>query len=63
MRTKALVFERVSGPPEVCPKANCGGTLFIPHEDGWQCWNCMKIIYSEKPLPDLDADREDSHGS
>jgi ribosomal protein S27AE len=32
-------------PPLVCPKANCGGTFFIPHEDGWQCFNCMKIIY------------------
>ena len=32
-------------PPSVCPKANCGSTFFIPHEDGWQCFNCMKIIY------------------
>ena len=31
--------------PSVCPKANCGSTVFIPHEDGWQCFNCMKIIY------------------
>ena len=35
-------------PPSVCPKANCGGTSFIPHEDGWQCFNCMKIIYKVK---------------
>jgi ribosomal protein S27AE len=35
-------------PPLVCPKANCGGTFFIPHEDGWQCFNCMKIIYKAK---------------
>jgi hypothetical protein len=32
-------------PPLVCPKANCESTVFIPHEDGWQCFNCMKIIY------------------
>ena len=32
-------------PPAVCPKANCGGTVLIPHEDGWQCFNCMKIVY------------------
>ena len=32
-------------PPLLCPKPNCGGTLFIPHEDGWQCFNCMKITY------------------
>jgi len=32
-------------PPSVCTKPGCGGTFFIPHEDGWQCFNCMKIIY------------------
>ena len=31
--------------PSVCPKENCGGTIFLPHEDGWQCFNCMKIVY------------------
>jgi ribosomal protein S27AE len=31
--------------PPVCPKPDCGGTVFLPHEDGWQCFNCMKIIY------------------
>jgi ribosomal protein S27AE len=36
------LYER---PPSVCPKTDCGGTYFIPHEDGWQCFNCMKIIY------------------
>jgi len=32
-------------PPSDCPKSNCGRTVFIPHEDGWQCLNCMKIVY------------------
>jgi len=31
--------------PTVCTKPGCGGTMFIPHEDGWQCFNCMKVIY------------------
>jgi len=31
--------------PSVCPKRDCRGTVFLPHEDGWQCFNCMKIIY------------------
>ena len=31
--------------PSVCTKPGCGGTVFILHEDGWQCFNCMKIIY------------------
>jgi len=25
--------------PGSCPK--CGKSLFIYHEDGWQCFNCM----------------------
>ena len=37
-------------PPPVCTKPGCGGRFFIPHEDGWQCWNCMKIIYRHRPL-------------
>jgi len=37
--------------PTVCPKPDCGGLVFIAHEDGWQCFNCMKIIYAEQPLP------------
>jgi ribosomal protein S27AE len=32
-------------PPRVCPKPGCGGTFFISHEEGWQCFNCMKILY------------------
>lgn len=31
--------------PVVCPKPGCGCTKFLRHEDGWQCWNCFKIIY------------------
>ena len=31
--------------PFVCTKPGCGGALFIKHEDGWQCLNCMKIMY------------------
>jgi len=37
-------------PPRLCPKPNCRGTFFIAHEDGWQCWNCMKIIYKDLPI-------------
>ena len=31
--------------PSVCIKPGCRGRVFIPHEEGWQCFNCMKIIY------------------
>ena len=31
--------------PEVCTKPDCECTKFLRHEDGWQCWNCFKIIY------------------
>jgi hypothetical protein len=49
---RKLVLEsmRLSKPPSVCPKPQCGGTYFIPHEDGLQCWDCMKIIYKDQPL-------------
>ena len=33
--------------PAVCTKPGCGGTVFILHEDGWQCFNCMKVIYKK----------------
>jgi hypothetical protein len=45
MVEKFLEPELYKKPPAVCPKAGCGSTVFIPHEDGWQCFNCMKIIY------------------
>jgi len=38
-------------PPSVCPKPNCRCSCFMSHEDGWQCWNCMKIIYRDSLLP------------
>ncbi len=45
MGERLLESKLYEKPPLVCPKANCGSTVFIPHEDGWQCFNCMKIIY------------------
>ncbi|MBN1863037.1 MAG: hypothetical protein JW790_05275 [Dehalococcoidales bacterium] len=41
-------------PPLKCPKCHYGGRYIVPHEDGWQCWNCMKIIYRDAPIIDLD---------
>jgi len=41
------VYHR-SVPPEECTKPNCGGRVFIRHEDGWQCLNCMKVIFSSQ---------------
>jgi hypothetical protein len=37
--------------PSACSKPHCNGNHFIRHEDGWQCLNCMKIIYRYPPLP------------
>ena len=34
-----------SQAPSVCTKPGCEGTVLIPHEDGWQCFSCMKIMY------------------
>jgi hypothetical protein len=47
MRRKLLAPEvqLYTQAPAVCTKPGCGGTVFIPHEDGWQCFNCMKVIY------------------
>jgi ribosomal protein S27AE len=39
-----ILYEK---PPAVCPKEDCGGNFFISHEDGWQCFNCMKIVYKD----------------
>ncbi len=36
--------------PAVCTKPGCGGTFFLQHEDGWQCFNCMKIIYKANEI-------------
>ena len=45
MKTKLMEPKLYTAPPQVCPKEDCGGTLFLKHEDGWQCFNCMKILY------------------
>jgi hypothetical protein len=50
-----------SRPPEVCPKPFCHGTRFIVHEDGWQCLNCMKVIYRYKRI--VDHNRQESFGT
>ena len=40
-----------AGRPIVCPKCKYTGKYIVAHEDGWQCLNCMKIIYRDQPLP------------
>jgi ribosomal protein S27AE len=58
---EVLLTRSLSHPPQVCPKPYCGGTSFLRHEEGWQCLNCMKIIYREQAvvspaeLPELTA--------
>lgn len=41
----------LSRKPIVCPKCKYTSRYILAHEDGWQCFNCMKIIYRDKPLP------------
>ena len=48
-------------PPEVCPKPYCHSTTFIKHEDGWQCINCMKVIYRYKLV--VDSNKREPCGS
>ena len=55
-----LTEVRINRPPEVCTKPHCEGIVFLRHEDGWQCLNCMKIIYSSQPI--LDSDERKSCG-
>ena len=45
MMDKWLEPDLYSEAPAVCIKPGCGGTAIVPHEDGWQCFSCMKIIY------------------
>ena len=45
MGEKLLEPKLYSQAPSVCTKPGCEGTVIIPHEDGWQCLGCMKIIY------------------
>ena len=47
MRPKLLEPKLHKEAPSVCIKPGCGGTVFIPHEEGWQCFNCMKVIYKD----------------
>ncbi|MFO8143498.1 MAG: hypothetical protein R6T78_02345 [Dehalococcoidales bacterium] len=53
------VYHR-SIPPEVCTKPNCRSGVFIRHEDGWQCLNCMKVIYSSQIVVADTARRQDA---
>ena len=45
MRRNLLKPKLSNQAPSVCTKPGCEGTVFFLHEDGWQCFNCMKIIY------------------
>ncbi|MEJ2046830.1 MAG: hypothetical protein P8X92_01810 [Dehalococcoidia bacterium] len=56
-----LETEFKSKPPEICTKPYCHGTSFVKHEDGWQCLNCMKIIYRYKPV--VDSEQREVCGS
>ena len=49
-----------TSPPDTCDKPNCGGTVFIRHEDGWQCLNCMKITYSAQAIFPVTLQIQDS---
>jgi len=42
---KWLEPDLYSQAPTVCTKPGCGGTVIVSHEDGWQCFSCMKVIY------------------
>jgi hypothetical protein len=59
---KAPQLVHHSKPPFICPKPYCNSTSFIPHEDGWQCLNCMKIIYRHQPLPYIANNRPERVG-
>ena len=50
---EVLLTRLLSRPPQVCPKPYCEGTSFLRHEEGWQCMNCMKIIYREQAVVSL----------
>ena len=61
-RVKSILpkTKNIPTPPAICPRPGCGGRFFIAHEDGWQCWNCMKIIYRQPPvilLAGIESDR------
>jgi len=62
LRKKVPQRTHISKPPSVCPKPHCGSNYFISHEDGWQCWNCMQIIYRYQPLPYISNNRPERVG-
>ena len=51
MKAKLLEPELYTEAPRVCLKPGCEGTIFLRHEEGWQCFNCMKIVYkANRPM-------------
>ena len=48
-------------PPPTCTKPGCNSVLVIRHMDGWQCLNCMKIIYREQPVMKSDNPMRDGY--
>jgi len=61
MEPAVLATRFTSKPPEICTKPYCHGTYFVKHEDGWQCLNCMKIIYKYRPV--VDFEQREASGS
>jgi hypothetical protein len=59
-KTSLIEPRYATSPPRVCSKPGCQGTLFIPHDDGWQCWNCMKIIYRDQSVLSRLLDSQES---
>jgi ribosomal protein S27AE len=45
---RIIDYRRITVPPRLCPA--CGLDHFIPHKDGWQCFHCMKIVYTKKSI-------------
>ena len=51
---KLLEPDLFTQPPQVCPKPGCEGKFFVQHEEGWHCFNCMKILYkASQSVPKL----------
>ena len=62
IESQTLRIRYISKPPQVCPKPNCECTIFIRHVDGWQCLNCMKIIYRKQlVISSNDTSRDGYH--
>jgi len=47
MREKHVEANLYKNAPSYCTKPGCRGSVFIHHDDGWQCFNCMKIVYRD----------------